>query len=765
MLRSWREPLAAVVLAALVLAAHGPALRAGFIWDDDYWLGKNAVCWAGQAPWGYWVSGKTADYLPVTGTFFWLQRELWGEHPAGYHAVNLLLHALAVLGLWRVLRGLEVPGAWLAAAIFAVHPVTVASTAWVAEQKNTLSLVLLLGSLLAWLGQQRSGRRGGYILSLILFALALGAKASVVIFPAVLTACLCRRRGRLSLSSLAQTVPFWLLALLAAIVTVAYQHGNAMGEPVDGPANPVERLVLAARATWFYAAKTLAPINLSMIYPRWDVHTITAWGWLALAALLAAMLVLLLLRKHPAIRPWTLGLGYYLLALLPTLGLVNMAFMMHSFVADHWQYLALPGLIALLVSQAWFHLDRRGRAVQSGALMLAAAVIVCLGILCRAQAGTYRSQIAMWRHTLEVNPAAVAAHVNLAAALAEEGKHDEAMAHYLGAMRLQSDKRKHTTFNNIGLLYARQEHYEQAVENYRKALEIDPHYADCHFNLAVALAHLEQFEPAAQQFARALQDRFEEDPPAKLADRHEGLASALVKLDKLDEALAHYNAAIQLAPNHPLAIDNRQKAWHMMALKHAKAGRLDKALACFDQALAVAPRDGRLWLARGEVLLEAGKLDQARPCFVQLEELEPGWAKQSFREATQREAAGDARQAIDFYRKATLARPGYAAALNNLAWLLATTNDDTLRDGKQAVTYAQEAVASASAAQRPTMQLCLSAAYAQAGQGPQAVAAARQAQELEKAAGRAEQVKLLEALIAVYQRGQTYRDYVKLRQP
>jgi tetratricopeptide (TPR) repeat protein len=453
----------------------------------------------------------------------------------------------------------------------------------------------------------------------------------------------------------------------------------------------------------------------------------------------------------------------YFLALLPTLGLVNMAFMMHSFVADHWQYLALPALIALIVSQCWRYLSPRGSMLRKASLALAAAVVITLTILSHTYAATFAGPIPLWRHTLEINPAAEAAHVNLAAALVEEKKYDEAMAQYQAALNLKPNES--ITYNNIGLLYARQEQYEQAVENYNKALALQPRYADAHYDLAVALAHLEQFAPAAQHFAQSLQDRYVEDAPAKLADRHEGLASALVKLDRLEEALTHYNQALQLVPDHTMALTNRQTAWHLLALKHARAGDLPAALACFDQALTVAPRDGRLWLARGEMLIDAGKLDQAHPCFAKLEELEPGWAQQSFEEAHKAEVAGNVRQAMEFYRKATLARTPYPAALNNLAWLLATTSDDSLRNGKQAVAYAEAACAAASPAQRSRMQLCLSAAYAEAGMGEQAVAAARKAQEFEKTAGRNDQVQSLEGLIAIYQHGQTYRDYLKSQNP
>jgi protein O-mannosyl-transferase len=501
----------------------------------------------------------------------------------------------------------------------------------------------------------------------------------------------------------------------------------------------------------------LLPLGLCMIYPRWDVHTITPWGLLELAALPACAAVIFFLRRQRGVLAASLALGYYLLALAPTLGMVDMTYMIHSFVADHWQYLGLPGAIAVIISPLCSLAARRqASSLRLCGLLAAAAIIAPLIILSRAQAATYASSISLWQDTLKHNPTALAAHTNLAAALVEQGQYGEALAHYQRALALKP--RQASTYNNIGLLYARQQKYEPAVENYRQALEIDPRYGDAHYDLALALAHLDQYAEAANEFKRSINDRFVEDPPAKLADRHEGLASCLVKLDRLEEALAQYEQALELVSGHPLAIENRQKAWHMLALKLAAAGKVDPAVTWIDRALAVAPSDGKLWLAKGEIFLAAGRIDEARACLLHLEQLQPGWAQKCFETAHQFETAGQAGPAIDAYRKAALAHPNYAAALNNLAWLLATTDDDALRDGKQAVTYARQAVAIASPAQKPKMQLCLSVALAEARQAPAAVEAARTAQELEKAAGHLDQARLLEELISAYQNGQTYRD-------
>ena len=150
---SWSiTALEASFLLAATLLVYWPSYRAGFIWDDDAMIIDNPLI---KADWDglrdIWFSTKFHDYVPLTLTSFWLEWRLWGMEKAGYHMLNVLLHALNVLLLWRVLLRLRVTGAWLAALLFAVHPVCVASVTWVAERKNTLSMAFFLLSLLSFL--------------------------------------------------------------------------------------------------------------------------------------------------------------------------------------------------------------------------------------------------------------------------------------------------------------------------------------------------------------------------------------------------------------------------------------------------------------------------------------------------------------------------------------------------------------------------------------------------------------------------------------
>jgi protein O-mannosyl-transferase len=130
----------ALLLVVAVLIAYLPALQGGYIWDDNRYVTENPILPQPDGLAAIWTDpGATIQYYPMVFTTFWLEYRLWGLNPLGYHATNILLHALSALLLWAILRRLAVPGAWLAAALFALHPVHVESVAWVTERKNVLS--------------------------------------------------------------------------------------------------------------------------------------------------------------------------------------------------------------------------------------------------------------------------------------------------------------------------------------------------------------------------------------------------------------------------------------------------------------------------------------------------------------------------------------------------------------------------------------------------------------------------------------------------
>jgi hypothetical protein len=255
---------AGLIVVATFLA-YQPVWHAGFIWDDGFLLTNNPLI---QQPewWRVWVS-KGVDYVPAASTMFWFEWHWWGEHPLGYHLVNVLLHALGAVLLWRVLRRLEIPGARLAAAIFALHPVSVESVAWIAERKNTLAMVFYGVALLCYLTFEDSGRRRWYWLAAGAFVLGIFSKTAIAPMPVVLLGMAWWRRGKITRQDVWRSILFFALAVAAAGLGIWIQRG-AFGS-FSRTADIWTRLAAAGWAVWFYLGKIFLPVNLIPVYPRW----------------------------------------------------------------------------------------------------------------------------------------------------------------------------------------------------------------------------------------------------------------------------------------------------------------------------------------------------------------------------------------------------------------------------------------------------------------------------------------------------------------
>ena len=304
-------------------------LWGGLIWDDHIWSQSRAVLeWSGLSTIWSWPSRiyQEAHYWPLTYTTFWLEHKIWGLAPAGYHVVNVLLHLLNSLLVWRLLLRLAVPGAWVAAAVFAVHPLHVESVAWIIERKDVLSGLFYLAAVLVWLRFLEQPRPWRYGLALLLFAAGLLSKSIVVTLPAaladpavveggphhragsaapgaVLPGGAAHHGSRSLLSRFKARFPGLLLARADA--------GRVAG-----------LVVLRGQAGW--------PTDLAVIYPRWDIGLGDPWAWLYLAGA-AALAATLWFMRHRVGRGPLAGALFFAVTLSPVLGFVN-----HGYMITPW---------------------------------------------------------------------------------------------------------------------------------------------------------------------------------------------------------------------------------------------------------------------------------------------------------------------------------------------------------------------------------------------------------------------------------------------
>src|SRR4051794_14894629 len=437
-----RALIFAVVLAAVTILAFRPAWHGGFLWDDDDYIVNNELLTAPDGWQRIWFSlDSPSQYFPLTYSTFRIEHAVWGLNTTGYHWVNLLFHVANALLLWVVLVRLRVPGSWLAAAIFALHPVQVESVAWITERKNVLMGFFFLLTLLAWaaFSNERTRRQWiFYFLALIFYVLALSAKATACTLPAALFLILWLQKKPITIRRVIQVIPFVILGIgmgLLAVWWERYHQGTNRG--VFPFLSPIERILVASRAVWFYLSKIFWPSNLTFIYPRWNISPANLLDYTWLLASVAACVAVYFLRRHFG-RSLEVAAAFFVVTLSPVLGFIMLFTFRYTFVADHYQYLACIGPIAL----ASAGLVKLTHSVGYGPRFLSALAILlfsALGLLTWRQSASYRDRETLWRTTIDRNPSCWMAETNLGSDLLEAGDVDGAIAHLEKSLRLKFD--------------------------------------------------------------------------------------------------------------------------------------------------------------------------------------------------------------------------------------------------------------------------------------------------------------------------------------
>ncbi len=578
-----RPVVCACLLAAMTIAAYVPAVGGPFIFDDRLYVTGDERMHAPGGLGRIWTEVAGAEYrhqyCPLTTSLFWLQYQLWGLNPAGYHAVNLILHVANSLLLWTLLRRMRVPWSWLAAAIFALHPVHVPSVAWIAELKNVLSGFMFLSSLLAFgvafelFDRGDSGplpgraRALGYAAGLCLLALALLSKAASALVPVALLAAMWWRRGTPKGRDLRMLVPPFVMALAGALGAAWLEGSHA----ADGWAPPVswpQRLVIAGRAAWFYAGKLIFPYPLSLVYPRWEVQAGSWWQWLAPLGVLAGLGAAWHARARMGRAPLAAA-GYFVAAVVPV-SLAHVAFNRYSFVADHWVYWASFGLVALAAGGAGAAAARAAPWARTALWGGAPIVLALLGGLTWQRAGLFDDPVALWTNAMRVSPASREVRYNLAVALQDDGRMEEAEAQYRAALAL--DPGDVLSRNNLGILLRARGEAALAIEQYELALRAAPRFLKAHVNLGEALQAEGRMDEAVARYEAAL--RIDPSSP----EAHFNLAVALRAMNLPNRAILHYQAALARQPEWPEAHLNLGEALQSQ-------GRLHEAIAHYREAL------------------------------------------------------------------------------------------------------------------------------------------------------------------------------------
>jgi Flp pilus assembly protein TadD len=547
-----RKVLPGLLLFAAVVTAFLPALAARFIWNDDTYLTANRTLDGLDGLRLIWTQPRANEqFYPMVFTSFWVEKRLWGLAPFGYHLVNVLLHAGSALLLWGLLARLGLRGAWLAAAAFALHPMCVESVAWVTERKNTLSLFLSLLAMHAYLGS-RTRRPLLSFMGFFLFVLALFAKTTAAVVPAVLLVLVWWRDGRVKRADVRPLVPWFAAGIALGAHTAWLERTAVMAVGSEWALSLADRLVLAGRVVLFYSQKILLPLDLSFIYSRWKVDAHAPLQWLPALGALVLLVLAWRFRERLGRGP----LAFLLLfsgVLFPALGFFNVYPMRFSWVADHFAYQAVAVFAASAVCGAASWTAGWRTAPKRAAAACAVAVIVLLGTLTFRQSRIYRDEETLWSATLKKNAACFICHTNYGIWLMEKGRDPEAAAHLEASVRLKPDEVP--TLLNLALIDERRGRYDDAAALLRSALRVDPANTAALINLAKADARAGRVNDAIASYREALRLG---SPGDHLA--HNGLGAALMRQGREAEAVEHFREALRLKPDYEHARMNLERA-------------------------------------------------------------------------------------------------------------------------------------------------------------------------------------------------------------
>ncbi len=738
-----------VVLATLVV--YGPALPGDVLWDDDQYVSENRLLFVEDGLWRIWMHpGESPQYYPLVFTSFWLEARLWGLSTFGLHLVNVLLHALNALLLWSVLRRLQVPGAWLAGALFALHPVHVESVAWITERKNVLSGLFYLLSISAYLRFVDRRRVTLYVLALLLFICALLSKTATCVLPVVLLLVQWWKRPPIGKRAILAVLPFFCVGLVAGFGTILLEKHEvgAMGEP--WALSGLERVLLANRALWFYVGKLLWPAKLAFNYPRWEVDATALWQYVFPALTVATAVLLWKARVWIGKGPLA-ALGCFVVGVAPVLGFFDVYYFRYAYVADHFQYHASMGFIALMAVVV-IHIvgrlvgGRGGFAARLSHVVLLLPIIY--GVLAFRQAGLYTDIETLWRRTIAQNPSSMLAHHNLALLLVRGHEDDpqavrEAEEHLHVVLRI--NPRCTDAHCNLGTIAGRRGRHEEAMEHYRNALSIAPADPTALYNLGRELERRGDVEGAMASYRACLKSN------RYFAPAYNRLGRILLQRGARRQAWEHFQLALDADPRNTAAR-------HNLGMIYEEEEHYAKALGCYRGALAIDPDLDESCFRIAVCLRKSGEEEAAEAAYRRTITLNPMHADALADLSAMHYAKGRFGQAAEGYRRALELHPtstpyrvnlaaayqqlgAYADAvavleaglhdkpedltiMHELAKVLATAPQRSVRDGGRALELATKVVERLDPP-RPEAFRTLGAAYAEVRQYAHATEAAR----------------------------------------
>ncbi len=543
-----------ILLAGLFV--FSPTFHGGWLWDDDQEVTVNRSLRTLSGLADIWTGRISADYFPLKSTFLWIQYQLWQLNNTGYHLVTIAFHLINSLLVWLLFHRLNIRLAWIGGLLFCIHPIVVESVAWISEQKNTISQFFLLISMLAYLRFDERHNFKDYFFAALFFIAAALCKTAVVMLPFVMLLYCWWKRHRISKKDILFSIPFFAIALGFGLLTIWFQFNRAIGEegiPVGGF---LSRLATAGMSTVFYLSKSILPVDLMPIYPRWEVDTPT-WIQFLPGFLVLAAIVYFYRKRATWGRDVFFGFGFFLLNLVPVMGFITMSYMRITWAADHFLYLPIIGLLGLFCGGVGRLYDVASAAKRLFLEGVGVGVFILLLYTSFSYASIFVNEEVMWSYNLKQNPNAWQAHSRYAMMLINKGDLGAAYSHLLAAAKLRPDLAE--IRNNLGVILQKWHRMDESLERFREARERaiwEPTYA---MNLANACISARKYSDAMIVFSQLVKMR--PDNPVMYCNYGatlyimgfrekaiEQLQKALELNPKLDSARANLQAVLANVP-------------------------------------------------------------------------------------------------------------------------------------------------------------------------------------------------------------------------
>jgi tetratricopeptide (TPR) repeat protein len=632
---TWRSWLWKVLLiAGLVIGIYAPAFHGDFIWDDQWYVTINPLTSDPHGLWKFWFSpGTWVEYYPIQETVLWLQYHFWGENTLGYHLTNVFLHIINALLVWWLFAKMRLRFAWVGGLIFAVHPVQVESVAYISELKNVLSLPCGLLAMGAWIDYEESQSRHDYNKALGLYIVAMLCKISLAPFAAIILLYAWWKRGRITWGDVKACLPFLLIAMVLGYLTIwsgivynESMHAQIGGTPLTGLMSRIDAAGLNAAV---YFSRCFAPVEIMMVYPQWPLHPGRLMDYAPWFGLLIVIAVSWARRrtwgKHVA-----LGFGFFIVFLLPFLGLKSVSYMNFIWVLDHFLYLPIIGIIGLFIAGMEglsAQIPPRIRPLAAGLVAVAVALMV---VGAHQFAGLFVNEETLWAYILARNPTVWLAHDDLACKYLEEerypeaieqareslkirpdswngyftigfameklGRKDEAAAEYRTAIHYNPDAVKAYLF--LGEIRRKEGKIAEAESIFRAGLKVAPEDESLNTNLAGILFETGRIPEAIEVYQRISQLN------PDMAQLHYDLGNALLKAGRVPEAAGELKAAVDLNPKVAAAHGN-------LGATLAQLGQLPAAMEQFEAALLIDSSLNQVRDNMARALAQSGRIPEA----------------------------------------------------------------------------------------------------------------------------------------------------------